>query len=323
LTRGLVTANLIRVTGPQPRPRYVLVVAVAAALGMMVSACSPHAANSAADPPAGATSQSPPDQSPPNQSPANQSPANQSPAALSAPTAVRSPAAGHQPTHQPTAGAPGTARCPKPAFTTSSRLGGWNTHGYFVYNDMWNDSVPLGPQTLYACAYNNWYVVSNQTNNAGAVKTYPNVHKDFNQPKISSLKNLTSSFAATAPQAGIYNVAFDIWTNGIASSGSTEIMIWTENFHQVPSGSRTTTVTLSGRTYDVFRTSNGHYLAFVPKSVLRSGTLNVLELLKWTIARGYLATSSTLGQICYGVEVVSTGGRSQTFSFTNFSVTSA
>src|SRR5262249_7908110 len=156
---------------------------------------------------------------------------------------------------------------------TSQHQGGWNTHGYFVYNDMWNDSVPLGPQTLYACAYNNWYVVSNQTDNAGAVKTYPNVHKDFNEPAINSLSSLTSTFAATAPQAGIYNVAFDIWTNGVASSGSTEVMIWTENFHQVPAGSRTKTVTLSGRGYDVFRTSDGHYLAFVAKSAMRSGTL--------------------------------------------------
>jgi hypothetical protein len=30
-------------------------------------------------------------------------------------------------------------------------------------------------------------VVSNQTNNAGAVKTYPNVHKDYSNAAISSL----------------------------------------------------------------------------------------------------------------------------------------
>jgi hypothetical protein len=70
---------------------------------------------------------------------------------------------------------------------------------------MWNNSVPLGPETIYACACNNWYVVSNQTNNAGAVKRYPNVHKDHHNVPVSSFNGITSTFAASGPRTGIYN----------------------------------------------------------------------------------------------------------------------
>jgi hypothetical protein len=81
------------------------------------------------------------------------------------------------------------------------------------------------------------------------------------------------------------------------------------------------TVTLSGRVYDVWRTSDNHYIAFVPKAVTTSGSINLLEIIKWTIAQGWLTASSTLGQICYGVEIVSTNGKSETFTFTDFSIT--
>jgi len=225
----------------------------------------------------------------------------------------------HTPTPAP---APVSHQCARPTFTTSARDGGWETQGYFVYNNMWNDSVPLGPQTLYACAYNNWYVVSNQTNSAGAVKTYPNVHKDYHDAPISSFHSITSSFAASSPRAGIYNVAFDIWTNGIATAGSTEVMIWTDNYKQVPAGRKTTSVTLNGQAYDAWKTTDNRYIALVARTAMTSATIDVLGVLTWTVAQGWLGATATLGQICYGVEIVDTAGASATFTFANFSLTS-
>jgi hypothetical protein len=214
------------------------------------------------------------------------------------------------------------SECTNPVFVTSDPNGGWSAGGYYVHNNMWNSAYGLGPETLYACAYNNWYVVSNQTNNAGAVKTYPNVHKDYSDIPISSFSTITSRFAETSPHVGIYNVAYDIWLNGIATASSTEIMIWTENFNQVPGGSQATTVTLGGRTYDVFKTSNNAYIAFVPTVVFTSGTVDLLEIFNWTMSQGWLPSNSTLGQIDFGVEIVSTNGADATFKFTDFSITS-
>jgi hypothetical protein len=216
----------------------------------------------------------------------------------------------------------GTSTCTNPVFMTSDTNGGWSNGGYYVHNNMWNSSAGLGPETLYACSYNNWYVVSNQTNSAGAVKTYPNVHKDYSNVPISSFNVITSTFAESSPHVGIYNVAYDIWTNGVATSGSTEFMIWTENFNQRPAGSKVMTTPFGGRTYDVWKTSDNHYIAFVPTIVFTSGTVDLLEMLKWAMTQGWLPSNSTLGQICFGIEIVSTNGSNATFYVTDFSITS-
>jgi hypothetical protein len=66
-------------------------------------------------------------------------------------------------------------------------------------------------------------------------------------------------------------------------------MIWTENFNQVPAGSRVTTATFGGRTYDVWKTSNNHYIALVPDAPFTSGTLDLLEIFRWLMDQGFWA----------------------------------
>ena len=98
-------------------------------------------------------------------------------------------------------------------------------------------------------------------------------------------------------------------------------MIWTENHNQVPAGSLAKTMTFGGRTYNVWKTSNNGYIAFVPTVVFTSGTLDLLEIFNWTMSMGWLPANSTVGQICYGVEIVSTDGTEATFTFNDFSIT--
>ena len=66
----------------------------------------------------------------------------------------------------------------------------WNVSPYFVSNNMWNASGYSVTQTLYACSHSDWYVTATMNNDSGdgAVKTYPNSQRDFNDPQISSLK---------------------------------------------------------------------------------------------------------------------------------------
>lgn len=215
------------------------------------------------------------------------------------------------------------ASCTHPQFTTSDPTGGWTDGSYFVYNNMWNAAHYSVQQTLYACSFSNWYVVANMNNDSGdgAVKTYPNVHEDFNEPAISSLHTITSTFAEQSPHRGIYEDAYDIWLNGVATSGSTEVMVWTENFGQSPSGSLQGTASLGGRTYKVYRA--GSYIAFVADTNFTSGSVNLLQVFDWVMAKGWIGSNSTLGQIDYGAELVSTGGTPATFSFTNFSVSAS
>ncbi|MHC4521158.1 MAG: GH12 family glycosyl hydrolase domain-containing protein [Planctomycetota bacterium] len=217
----------------------------------------------------------------------------------------------------------GPARETDPVFVTADRNGGWSNAGYYVHNNMWN-SAKYGPsaQTLYAWSFDHWHVVARMSNSTGdgAVKTYPNVHKDYDRVPIGSLDSLTSTFAATGPQVGIYNFAYDIWINGIATPGCTEIMIWTDNFNQVPGGRHVRDVTFAGRTYRVYKRAGSGYIAFVPTANFTSGTLDLLEMANWTIAQGWLPAQSTLNQICFGVEIVSTDDTDATFAVTAFSI---
>jgi hypothetical protein len=194
--------------------------------------------------------------------------------------------------------------------------------GFYVDTDTWNAAKYQVSQTMYVCDYNNWYVVANMNNNTGdgAVKTYPNVHQDFTgAPKISSFKTISSSFAHTAPHVGIYEYAYDIWLNGIAGAGSTEVMIWTDNYNQVPSGSSLDTVTFDGASYNVYKA--GSYIAFVETTNVTSGTVNLLSFFNYIIAKGWIPSTSTVGAIDYGVELVSTNGADATFQVNDFSLT--
>jgi hypothetical protein len=200
----------------------------------------------------------------------------------------------------------------------------WDQSPYFVANDAWNASHYSVTQTIYACSYSDWYVTATMNNDSGdgAVKTYPNSHRDFdNSPRIDSFHSITSTFAETGPGSGIYEDAYDIWLNGIASSGSTEVMIWTDNHGQTPAGSVAGAASFDGRDYTVWR--SGSYFAFVANSNYGSGTVNLLAVFDWLIGKGWLTASSTLGQVGYGVELVSTDNMPRTFSFAGFSVSAS
>jgi hypothetical protein len=232
------------------------------------------------------------------------------------------PTASPAPTHGVSTAPPPahSGSCTKPRFVTSQPLGGWTDGAYYLYNDMWNASNYSVSQTMYACSYSNWYVVANMNNNSGdgAVKTYPDVHMDFNEPKISSFHSISSTFAETGPGTGIYQDAYDIWLNGVASPGCTELMIWTDNVHRYPAGSLQATVTFGGRTYQVWK--SGSWIAFVADTNFSAGSMNLLQFFDWVIGRGWIPASSTLGAIDYGAEIVSTNSVPATFTFTNFSV---
>jgi len=210
-----------------------------------------------------------------------------------------------------------------PEFVTSDPNGGWSEDGYYVHNNMWN-SRKYQPctSTLYSSSHANWHVVTTMNNKTGdgAVKTYPNVHRDYRSVAIESFDSLTSTFAETSPHVGIYNVAYDIWINGIAKPGCTEIMVWNENFKQLPGGRYVQDVTFGSQTYKVYKRASSGYIAFVAITNFTSGTVNLLDMMKWTIGKGWLPSRSTVNQICFGVEMVSTDDLDARFEVSAFSI---
>jgi hypothetical protein len=221
-------------------------------------------------------------------------------------------------------GSGGSGTCQHPVFTTSDQQGGTTLGGYYVTNDMWNAGNYSVTQSLSACSAANWYVTATMNNNNGdgAVKTYPNAHKDFSAaPAISSFHSISSSFAQATNPGGIYEYAYDIWINGLADSNSTEVMIWTDNHGQVPSGSRVGTTTIGGQSFAVWK--SGSYIAFVAAGNVNSGSVNLLQAFDYIIGKGWLTSGATLNQVDYGVELVSTSNAPETFTVTNFSVSTS
>jgi Glycosyl hydrolase family 12 len=213
-----------------------------------------------------------------------------------------------------------SSSCTAPAFVNSSPGGGWSNGGYFVFNNVWDTDAGPGPQTLYACSYHSWYVVSDQADDAGLVESYPNVQMTFNGVSISSFNSITSTFAERSPHVGVYEDAYDIWLNGVATPGSTQILIWVDNDNRVPDGSHVTTTTLGDRTYDVWMTSDGLHIVLEATAPFTSGTVDLLQIIDWAINQTWLSPDSTLGQIDFGVEIVSTGGANATYYFDDFSI---
>ena len=242
--------------------------------------------------------------------------ASPSPSTVAASPSPTRPAA--SPTPSAPAGNSGT--CTNPSFTTSANFGSENLGAYTVANNMWNAGGGSIAQTLSACSASSWFVNATVANDGGGVKTYPNSHYMFdNSPKVSSLNSVTSTFAQSSPNSGTFEDAYDIWLNGLAGSGGAdEVMIWTENHGQIPGGSPMASATFDGQSYTVWR-GNNNLVSFVADSNVTSGTLNLVPFLQWLINKGWESANSTLLQVDYGVELVSTNGP-ETFSFSDFSV---
>ena len=222
--------------------------------------------------------------------------------------------------------------CTSPVWRSSSNGAMYSDGGLIIHNNMWNTSGYRVSETVEACSYHSWNVIATADNSSGdgAVKTYPNVHKDYHnwstgsEPPLSNYPVLSSSFAAAGPNTGIHNIAYDIWLNGVGNGGGSnrEVMIWTDNQAQRPAGSVVATgLGFGGQTWTLWATGDNHILSFVPGTDMAAGTVNIRAMLDYLISHGRVPANSTLGQICYGVEIVSTNGTPGTFRFTGFSLT--
>lgn len=200
---------------------------------------------------------------------------------------------------------------------------------YYVTNDSWNASHYSGiAQALYVCDYNNWYTIATMSHSSdGAVKTSPNVQETWypTPTKLSGWKAITSHYSDVPPGAGtsygVWEFEYDVWLNGLASSDSTEIMIWTYDNGQAPNGSLSGSFTDAGHTYDVYHSAPPYqYIAFVDKNGKLSGNINLLDFFNYAISKGWMPSTSTLYQICHGVELVSTNSKPEKFGINNFSI---
>jgi hypothetical protein len=216
-------------------------------------------------------------------------------------------------------GGTGGGVCNTPFANTSVARGDIDipgTNGLFqVRNEAWNDSH--GPQTIYACNEQSWYVTSNQPNNGGAVETYPDSLYNISGNKtIAQYTSITSTFAEQYTPQGGWNAAYDNWMNNF----SKEVMIWNE-WNGSPGywpSIATTAVSLGGEPYHFY--NNGGELMFFRDHQVKSGSVDILAAYKWLITQNLLKSTDVPTQIEYGVEICDTAGKTQRFDTTGFTV---
>lgn len=214
----------------------------------------------------------------------------------------------------------------------------------YVHNDAWNwQGAGSGQRELLSlCDYRNWWVDSwGFDSDEGEVFMYPSSKLDVTgsccggRPLSDFPNQVVGRFAGTVSgyTGGSYNVAWDLWLNGVASGNYVELMIWTQHGgNAAPAGSRRADWTApNGQTYEVWWDGNtssqsgGSYLAFISKITQLSGTVDIRAFIAESAARGYINANPTLNQLNYGVEVRDTGSATQSnparFTLTDYALT--
>ena len=204
------------------------------------------------------------------------------------------------------------------AYESSDQWASYSTGGYTIYNDEWGSGH--NTQTLWVNSASNWGVDSTQPSTSG-VKAYANISKTVGTA-LNSLSSATSSFNESLPGSGNWESAYDIWLNG----SGIEIMVWTDKSGNVgPLGSSVGSVTLDGNTWTLYSGSNGTNptYSFVRSGNETSGTVNLLDLLKYLEnTKGYYS-NPTLSTIQYGFEISGTDNTQQDFTINGYSASAS
>jgi hypothetical protein len=210
------------------------------------------------------------------------------------------------------------------AWCSSAPVGQWTTpDGRFdLYNNEWNTSDNPGPQTICGNSESDWQAVSTQRAGNTAVLTAPQVQIPYNKGNgypLSDFSSLSSSYTEDmhAVAGTDAEAMYDLWLNGL----NKEVMFWVDDHGQTPSGSVVATTTFSGATWDLWQTGSG-YWAFVRQGNASSGTVDLLAGLQFLESRGQLTATDKLWQVNFGWEICSTAGAPETFTVSNYSVTS-
>ena len=197
---------------------------------------------------------------------------------------------------------------------TSAQYGECTSGSYAFWNNEWGSGY--GSQTLWEDGPGYWGVYSTQPNTSG-VKSYPDESLSINE-SLNSLPSLTSSFGYNVPSTGNWEAAYDIWLN----SSSYEVMVWVDKVGDVgPLGSSIGNLTIDSNTWTVYVGNNGSnpVYSFVRTSNESSGSVNILDLLKWMEnTKGYFS-NPTLSTIQYGFEISGTGGVQEDFTMNSYS----
>ncbi len=138
---------------------------------------------------------------------------------------------------------------------------------------------------------------------------YGNCSPGTNLPRqISSIGTARTSITYQYTGNSVYNASYDIWldpTPRRTGVNQTEIMIWLNRVGPIqPIGSPSGTVSVAGRSWQVWTGSNGsnQVISFVAPSAIGSLTFDVMDFVDVTVSRGLAGNAWYLTSIQAGFE---------------------
>ncbi|WP_030487190.1 GH12 family glycosyl hydrolase domain-containing protein [Micromonospora chokoriensis] len=138
---------------------------------------------------------------------------------------------------------------------------------------------------------------------------YTNCSPGTNLPiQVSQISSATSSISYRYVSGATYNASYDIWLDPSPKRDGVnqmEIMIWLNRQGPIqPIGSVVGTANLAGRTWEVWRGSNGsnNVISYVAPSAISSLNFSVLDFINDTRNRGAITNSWYLTSIQAGFE---------------------
>jgi len=190
---------------------------------------------------------------------------------------------------------------PAQAATICEQYGSVVAGNYIIMNNRWGSD---GPQCIETTA--NGFTIIQQDgmgNLSGAPASYPAIYLGChytncspNSPlpaQISTMGDVNTSISLTYPSSGTWNAAYDIWINAdtdVSGVQDTEIMIWLNRQGSIqPIGSPVGTVTLAGRSWQVWVGSNGqnNVVSYLATSLpITSISFNARDFILDAITRG-------------------------------------
>ena len=206
-----------------------------------------------------------------------------------------------------------------------------NSNGFTTYvaNNKWGCGSPdqCGLQTVRANTPGNWQVTSNQAAGNTAVLTYPDVqqvftHTNNTDPPLASFRAIFSHFTeAMHAHAGTdVEAAYDIWLSN--TKGPNEVMIWVDNHGRGSGGAtRIGHATIFKQPFTVYKWGTGEII-FSLDHTEQTGTAHILATLYWLIQHRIESARTAIGQVDFGWEICSTGGRPETFTVSAYSLRS-
>lgn len=199
----------------------------------------------------------------------------------------------------------------------------------------YNHDMTFNPLDLTKGTVFNWDFASGPTSQMG-IMAYSNLAfgtylgqlnpTDTGHPltaQVGKIDSLTARFdLSVAGNSGGHNVSFDIWFTAAPEGAiaTTELMIWLHKGAVTPSGTRIGTYSDGFFEADVYvgtvekelpggsGTYNHRYIAYVAKSDMLSGSLNITTVMADAQARSQLSASDYLSSVHLGAEVVTGKG---------------